>query len=319
VRELRGARLMATVPGTVTAADLRGASARRRREALIRGAFALAAGISIVISAVIVVSLIGNAISFLRQIQISSLFASGWFPRREMFSIATIFVGSLIVAAIAMAIAIPLGLGAAVYLSEYARPRARRSLKPVIELLAGLPSIVVGFFALTVISPDVVQRLFSSATFFNLFAAGIGVGILSTPLVATVSEDALRAVPRSLREGAYGLGARRRLTSTRIVVPAATSGIVASIILGLSRAIGETMVVLMVAGGTGGSQFTWDPLGPGQTATGAMAALAFGSDQVKGAGGAFQSLFFVGLLLFVVTFALNLISARFVRRARRHG
>ncbi len=125
-----------------------------------------------------------------------------------------------------MLIAIPLGLGSALYLSEYASPRARRTLKPVIELLAGVPSIVVGFFALTVISPGVVQRLFSTATFFSLAAAGIGVGILATPLIATVSEDALRAVPRSLREGAYGLGARRRTTSVHVVVPAATSGII---------------------------------------------------------------------------------------------
>ena len=304
---------------TVTAADLQGGSARRRREAVIKRAFALAAVISIVISGVIIISLIGNAISFLGQIDMSSLAAEGWFPRRNQFSIPTIFVGSAIVAGIAMLIAVPLGLGSAIYLSEYARPAARRALKPVIELLAGLPSIVVGFFALTVISPDVVQRLFSSATFFKLAAAGIGVGILSTPLVATVAEDSLRAVPRSLREGAYGLGARQRTTSARVVVPAATSGIVAAIILGLSRAVGETMVVLMVAGGTGGSAFTIDPLGPGQTATGAMAALAIGSDQVKGAGAAFQSLFFVGLLLFALTLTLNLISERFVRRARRHG
>jgi phosphate transport system permease protein len=286
---------------------------------VIRRAFGVAAAMSVVISAIIVVSLIGNAVSFLRQIDLASLFAGGWFPRREQFSIATLFVGSAIVAGIAMSIAVPLGLGSAIYLSEYARPRARRSLKPVVELLAGLPSIVVGFFALTVISPDVVQKLVSGATFFNLAAAGIGVGILSTPLVATVAEDSLRAVPRSLREGAYGLGARRATTSVRVVVPAATSGIVAAMILGLSRAIGETMVVLMVAGGTGGSAFTLNPFGPGQTATGAMAALAIGSDQVKGAGGAFQSLFFVGLLLFTVTLGLNLTSERFVRRARRHG
>jgi phosphate transport system permease protein len=310
---------MAVITRTVTAADLRGGSARRRRETVIRRAFGVAAAMSVVISAIIVVSLIGNAVSFLRQIDLASLFAGGWFPRREQFSIATLFVGSAIVAGIAMSIAVPLGLGSAIYLSEYARPRARRSLKPVVELLAGLPSIVVGFFALTVISPDVVQKLVSGATFFNLAAAGIGVGILSTPLVATVAEDSLRAVPRSLREGAYGLGARRATTSVRVVVPAATSGIVAAMILGLSRAIGETMVVLMVAGGTGGSAFTLNPFGPGQTATGAMAALAIGSDQVKGAGGAFQSLFFVGLLLFTVTLGLNLTSERFVRRARRHG
>jgi phosphate transport system permease protein len=310
---------MATGTGIVTAADLEGGSARRRREAVIRRAFGLAAGVSIVISAVIIVSLIGHAIDFLRQIQLSWLVAEGWFPRRNEFSIPTLAVGSVIVGGIAMLIATPLGLGSAIYLAEYAKPRQRRALKPIIELLAGLPSIVVGFFALTVISPDVVQKLFSSATFFNLMAAGIGVGILSTPLVATVAEDALRAVPRSLREGAYGLGARRRTTSMRIVVPAATSGIVAALILGLSRAIGETMVVLIVAGGTGGSAFTLNPLGPGQTATGAMAALAFGSDQVKGSSAAFASLFFVGLLLFVVTFTLNVTSERYVRRARRHG
>jgi phosphate transport system permease protein len=286
---------------------------------VIRRLFGVAAGVSVAISAVIVVALVGRAIDFLRQIDPSWLVADGWFPRRNQFSIPTLAAGSIIVAGIAMLIAAPLGLASAIYLSEYARPRARRALKPIVELLAGIPSIVVGFFALTVISPDVVQRLFTSATFFNLLAAGIGVGILSVPLVATVAEDALRAVPGSLREGAYGLGARRRTTSMRVVAPAATSGIMAALILGLSRAIGETMVVLIVAGGTGGSSFTLDPLGPGQTATGAMAALAIGSDQVKGSGAAFPSLFFVGLLLFAVTFILNLTSDRFVRRARRHG
>jgi phosphate transport system permease protein len=310
---------MATTAPSVTAADLRGGSARRRRETAIRRAFALAAGLSIVISAVIVFSLIGNAISFLRQIDPSWLVADGWFPRRNDFSIPTLFVGTFIVAGIAMVIATPLGLGSAIYLAEYAGARARRSLKPIVELLAGVPSIVIGFFALSVISPEIVLRLFTGASFFNLMAAGIGVGILATPLVATVAEDALRAVPGTLREGAYGLGARRRSTSTRVVVPAAASGIVAAIILGLSRAVGETMVVLMVAGGTGGALLTFNPLDPGQTATGAMAALAIGSDQVKGSGAAFPSLFFVGLLLFALTFALNIMSDRFVRRARRHG
>jgi phosphate transport system permease protein len=310
---------MASDVPVVTAADLRGGSARRRREATIRRLFGLAAFVSIVISGVIIVSLIGHAIEFLQQIQLSWLFADGWFPRRNEFSIATVFVGSLIVGGIAMLVAIPLGLGSAIYLAEYARPERRRILKPIVELLAGVPSIVIGFFALTVISPDIVQRLFSSATFFSLMSAGIGVGILATPLVATVAEDALRAVPGSLREGAYGLGARRRATSLRVVVPAATSGIVAAVILGLSRTIGETMVVLIAAGGTGGSALTFNPLGPGQTVTGAMAALAFGSDQVKGSTAAFSSLFFLGLLLFLGTFVLNVTSERFVRRARRHA
>lgn len=149
-----------------------------------------------------------------------------------------------------------------------------------------------------------------------MMAAGIGVGILVTPLVASIAEDAMHAVPQSLREASYGLAARRRTTSVRIVMPAAVSGIVASLIVGLSRAVGETMVVAIAAGASGGSLFTVDPFGPGQTMTGAMAALATGSDQVTGNSAAFQSLFFVGLLLFGMTLVLNLISERFVRRMR---
>jgi phosphate transport system permease protein len=297
--------------------DLRGTDRRRRKEAAIRALFLAAAAISIVISALIVASLVGNAIDFLRKIQLSWLWADGWFPRRNEFSIPTVFVGSLLVGGIAMIVAAPLGLGSAIYLSEYATPRSRRLLKPIVELLAGVPSVVIAFFALAVISPDFIQRLFSSASFFNLAAAGVGVGILVIPLVATIAEDALHAVPQSLREASYGIGARRRTTSLRVVFPAAVSGVVAALIVGLSRAIGETVVVLVVAGGTGGSQFTVNPLGPGQTATGAMASLAIGSDQVRGAGPAFQSLFFLGLLLFFVTFALNVVSERFVRKVRK--
>jgi phosphate transport system permease protein len=296
--------------------DLRGTDRRRRKEAAIRALFFAAAAISIVISALIVASLASNAIGFLRKIDLSWLWADGWFPRRNEFSIPTVFVGSLIVAGIAMVVAGPLGLGSAIYLSEYATPRSRRLLKPIVELLAGVPSVVIAFFALAVISPDFIQKLFSSASFFNLAAAGVGVGILVIPLVATIAEDAMHAVPQSLREASYGIGARRRTTSLRVVFPAAVSGVVAALIVGFSRAIGETVVVLVVAGGTGGSAFTVNPLGPGQTATGAMAALAIGSDQVRGAGPAFQSLFFLGLLLFLVTFVLNLVSERFVRTVR---
>jgi phosphate transport system permease protein len=301
----------------VTVDDLRGTDRRRRKEATIHALFFTAAAISILISALIIFSLLGHAVDFLGKIQLSWLGASGWFPRRNQFSIPTLFTGSLLVAGIAMLVATPLGLGSAIYLSEYASPRSRRLLKPVVELLAGVPSIVVAYFALSVISPDVIHKLFASASFFNLAAAGIGVGILTIPLVATVAEDSMHAVPQALREASYGIGARRRTTSLRVVFPAAVSGIVAALILGLSRAIGETMVVLVVAGGTGGSAFTLNVLGPGQTATGAIAALATGSDQVRGVGPAFPSLFFVGLLLFVVTFALNLTSERFVRRVRR--
>jgi phosphate transport system permease protein len=176
---------------------------------------------------------------------------------------------------------------------------------------------VVAYYTLSVISPDFIQKLVPSANLFNLAAVGIGVGILTVPLIATIAEDALHAVPGSLREASVGLGARRKVTSLRVVLPAAASGIVAALIIGLSRAIGETMVVAVAGGGTGGAKFSLDIFHSGQTATGAMAALATGTDQVKGAGAAFPSLFFVGLLLFAVTFTLNVISERFVRRVRQ--
>lgn len=301
----------------ITIEDLRGTPGRRRKESAIRGLFSASAGVSIMIGVAIVVSLAGRAVDFLTKIQPSWLLAGGWFPRRNDFGLPTIFSGTLIVAGIAMAVAAPLGVGTAIFLSEYAGARLRRRVKPVIELLAGVPSVVVAFFALAVISPEVVQRLFGSAGLFSLAAAGLGVGILTVPLIASVAEDAMHAVPGSLREASYGLGARRRSTSLRVVVPAAASGLVAALILGFSRAIGETMVVLIVAGGTGGSPFTVNPLDHGQTATGAMAALATGSDQVRGAGPAFASLFFVGLLLFVLTFGLNVVSERYVRKVRQ--
>ncbi len=214
-----------------------------------------------------------------------------------------------------MLVAAPLGLGAAIYLSEYASPRMRRILKPMLEILAGIPSVVIGYFALTWLSPNLIQPIFN-AEIFNMLAAGIGVGVLTTPLVASVSEDALRAVPQALREASYGLGARKSATVRKIVVPAAVSGIVAALILGVSRAIGETMVVAMAAGATGGGLLTFNPLEPGITMTASMASLAIGTDQVAGAGNAFQSLFFVGMLLFIMTLGLNLISDRFVRRVR---
>jgi phosphate transport system permease protein len=296
---------------------LRGNAARQRKERIIRGVFQGAAIISIVISALIVVSLVGRAAAFITSVDIGALWANGWFPRRGLFDLRTIVVGTLIVAIIAMLVAGPLGLGAAMYLSEYASPRVRRLLKPILEILAGIPSVVLGFFAITFINPELVQRVFSGAEFFNMTAAGIAVGVLVTPLVASIAEDAMRAVPMSLREASYGMGARKRSTSLRVVFPAAISGIAAALIVGVSRAIGETMVVAIAAGATGGSLFTVDPLGGGQTMTAAMTALAIGSDQVKGAENTFEALFFVGLLLFFMTLVLNIASERFVRKVRQ--
>jgi len=269
-----------------------------------------------VISAAIVLSLIGNALSFIAKVDLGALWSDGWFPRRGLYDIKTIVAGTLIVAGIAMLVAAPLGIVTALYLSEYAGRRTRSILKPVLELLAAIPSVVLGFFALTWISPNLIQA-FTDAPLFSMASAGVAVGILVTPLVSSVAEDAMHAVPDYLREASYGLGARRRTTSIRVVVPAAVSGIVAALLLGISRAIGETMIVAIAAGATGGSLFSINPLAPGQTMTAAMTSLAIGSDQVRGAALTFESLFFVGLLLFLMTLTLNLASEAFVRRVRR--
>ncbi|MCU0267355.1 MAG: phosphate ABC transporter permease subunit PstC [Acidimicrobiales bacterium] len=312
---------IASVPAMPIPIDLTGSAARRRRESVVRVVFLGAGLTSILITVAIVVILVVRSLDFLSLLReeegsLAPLWSDGWFPRRGMFDLKTLLVGSLIVTGIGMLVAAPLGLGAAVWLGEYASPRLRRTLKPVIEVLAGIPSVVLGFFALTWLSPNIVQSILGGESLFSLMAAGLGVGILTIPLVATVSEDSLRSVPNALREASAGLGARKATTTLRVVLPAATSGLVAAFILGVSRAVGETMVVTIAAGGTGGSLYTTDPLGPGTTMTAAMASLATGTDQVKGASTAFPSLFLVGLLLFAITFVLNIIGERFVRRVR---
>lgn len=314
---------MATTMGepALSIKGLQGSLRRRRKEAVVHSILIAAAGISMVVSVAIVIALIGQTLTFLAKVDLSALWSSGWFPRDGEFDVLTILIGTLEVSIIAMVIATPLGLGAAMYLSEYAVPKTRRRLKPIIETLAGIPSVVLGYFALQVINPTIVQNLFSSSSTFTIMAAGIGVGVLTIPLVASVAEDAMYAVPGALREAAYGIGARRRTVTTKVVFPAAVSGIVASLILGFSRALGETMVVAIAAGASGGAPRHWSPLDPGQTMTGAISSLAIGSDQVKNSGAGevnpFDALYFVGLLLFVMTLAMNLLSERFVRRVRR--
>ena len=301
--------------------SLEGSASRRRRESAIKGVLVAAAAISLLISAGIVVALLFRSLNFLSEVELGSLWSGTWRPRQLQFDLPSLFLGSLIVTLIAMVVAAPLGLGAAMYLSEYAKPRSRRVLKPILETLAGIPSVVIGFFALQAINPVVVQGLFGATNSFTMMAAGLGVGILTVPLVASVAEDAMYAVPGGLREAAYGIGARRRTVTVRVVFPAAISGVAAALILGISRALGETMVVAIAAGATGNASRTLNPLEPGQTLTAAIASLAIGSDQVKTAGSglnAFEVLYLLGLLLFLFTLALNVISERFVRRVRRH-
>jgi len=305
--------------------DLSGNPRRLRRERAYRIVFLLAGLSSLAISIAIVASLVGDSVTFLTNIDLHSLWTSPhrWAPRVGHFDLLTVFMGSLLVTGVAMIVAIPLGLGGAIYLAEYAKPRVRRVLKPMLEVLAGIPSIVIGFFAVAWIGPNIVQTLWADADAFSLAAAGIGVGFLVTPLVASVSEDAMRAVPAALREASYGMGAKKVTTVVRVVFPAAISGIVAAIILAAARAIGETMVVLLAAGAFGEADYTTKISDVGLTVTAAMASLATGTDQVAGGGGsgagqAFNSLFFLGLLLFGVTLVLNLIGDFFVRRIREH-
>jgi phosphate transport system permease protein len=311
------ANASATVPA-LSLSDLRGDRRRMRKEKVVRAVLLFAAALSIAISAGIVYSLASETWTFVTNVDWSTVFFSeGWFPRQGVYDIRTIIVGSLWVTVVAMIVAIPVGLGSAIYLSEYARPSVRKVLKPTLEILAGIPSVVLGFFAVSVISPSLIRNLFGSANLFNLVAAGVAVGFLSIPLVASVSEDALRSVPLALREASYGLGARKITTVTKVVVPAAISGLVAACILAVSRAIGETMVVFIAGGAAGNQPFETNPLRPGLTMTAAMATQAQGTDQVRGEALTFQSLYFVGAVLFLLTLLLNLLADRFVRRVRQ--
>ncbi len=369
----------------LTVDQLQIAPSRRHREVIIRYTLLVAALVSVLVSTLIVLSLLREAWTFVTEVVWADTWGQqGWFPRRGLYDIPTIIVPTLIVTGIAMVVAAPLGLGAAVYLSEYASQRVRAWLKPALEILAGIPSVVLGFFALTWIAPNLVGRVgrttflvlgaviligyagvsaliarnrlkqyregaadpsariaavaaiamlvlvfavaagwtlnvwldFAPNNAGSLAAAGIGVGILTIPLVASISEDAMAAVPDSLREASAGLGARKISTATAVVLPAAISGIVAAFIVAISRAVGETMVVFMAGGAADASRFTDSPFEGGLTMTAAMASLASGTDNVVGEGLTFQSLYFVGLLLFVITLALNVIAARFVSRVR---
>jgi phosphate transport system permease protein len=304
----------------LTVDDFRGDRRRLRTESAAKVLLTLAGVFSVLVSALIVLSLFREAWTFITQVDWSTVIgpdAEGWFPRRGQYGIMTLIVGSLIVTVIAMCISVPIGLATAVYLSEYAKPRVRRILKPAIEVLAGIPSVVIGFFALTFIAPEVIQKVWSGSPQQTMMAAGIGVGVMIIPIIASISEDAMASVPAALREASYGMGARKITTVTRVVLPAAVSGLVAAMIIAVSRAMGETMVVFIAAGSAGGSLFQTDPLEPGLTMTAGMASLAAGTDSVVGEGLTFQSLFFVGLVLFAITMALNLFADRFVRRVRQ--
>ncbi len=299
---------------TISAEELQTASGRRLRSSLARWMFLLASAVTILISGLIIWTIASEAWTFASQVAADQLQTIGWFPRRGMFDIGTLILNSAQIAIVSMIVAVPSGLGAAIYLSEYAHPRVRRIMKPTLELLASVPSVVLGVFAISFITPVVLSKFFDEINFFNKLAAGIGVGLLVIPLIASISEDALRAVPRDLREASAGLGARKATTAIRVVIPAALSGLMAAIIVGFSRAIGETMVVTIASGGGDTSLFETSIKESGGTVTSAMAALGLGTDQVAGNDLAFQSLYFLGALLFIITLVMNMLGNLIVRR-----
>lgn len=236
-----------------------------------------------------------------------------WTPEIGAFGAWPLVTATLTTSLIGMLVAIPLGLAAAIYLAEYASERARAVIKPVLEILAGVPTVVYGYFALTFITP-LLRSIFGSdvVNVYNMASAGIAMGILILPLIASLSEDALSAVPQSLRNASFGLGATRFETATRVVIPAAASGLVAAFIIGVSRAVGETMIVALAAGA--GPNFTANPFDSAETITGHIARisggdLSYGSIQ-------YSSIFALGLLLFTITMILNIISRRIVARFR---
>jgi phosphate transport system permease protein len=296
-------------------------SLRRSRprygELAIQGVLLLAALLSIGTTVGIVYSLIPPTIEFFERISFSEFFTgSNWAPLFEppTYGVLPLLAGTLVITAIAVLVAAPLGLLSAIYLSEYARPGVRKFFKPVLEILAGIPTVVYGFFALSFVTPllRAIWPVGDGPGIFNGLAAGIVMGVMIIPTVASLSEDAMAAVPQSLRDGAFALGSTKMTVSLRVVVPAALSGIVAAFVLGISRAIGETMIVTIAAGIS--AQVNWNPLQAMQTMTSFIAQAGSGDIPVQSFD--YKTVFAVAAVLFTVTFFINALSIRLVRKYR---
>ncbi len=287
----------------------------RPAERAIEFALRAAAAVGIVTTVGIIAVLAVEALLFFAEVSPVDFFTgTRWSASIKPFAfgIIPLVLSTLMIAAIALAIAVPIGILAAVWMSEFASIRARNIVKPVLEVLAGIPTIVYGFFAITVITPLLKATILPELGTFSALSAGIVVGILVLPLIASLTEDALRAVPRGLREGSYAMGATRWETIRRVLLPAALSGIAAAIILAMSRAIGETMAVVLAAGTN--PQLTLDPTESVQTMTAFIVQISLGdtpADSIQ-----FKALFAVGATLFAMTFALNMISSWIVARYR---
>lgn len=288
----------------------------RYGEKIAYAALASAAGLTVAVTVGIFLSLLFPAIDFFREVGVFEfLTGTRWAPRFSDadFGVVPLLTGTFWTTLIGLSIAIPFGLGGAVYLSEYAGERTRKVLKPVLEILAGIPSVVYGYFALYFVAPEILNGFFNlELGTFSVLSAGLVLGVMIIPTVASLSEDAMSAVPQSLRQGSYALGSNKMRTTLRVVFPAAISGIIASIMLALSRAVGETMIVALAAGTR--AQVVTGPTMEGQTMTGFIAQTATGESSPGTLG--YNTLFAVGLLLFVTTLVFNLIAAAAVRRFR---
>ncbi len=294
----------------------------RYGEKAIQGLLAACGILSVLTTTAIVFSLLGPMIGFFEIVPAKEFFFGiDWTPQFEppSFGVLAIVAGTLNVTLWAMLFAIPIGLGTAVYLSEYASPRVRKTVKPVLEVLAGIPTVAIGIFALTFILPEIIQPLWPGEFLggavgkpFMALAASLGLGLMVVPIIASISDDAMSAVPRGLREGAYALGATRAKVAVRVIFPAALSGIVASVVLAISRALGETMIVLIAGGST--PNFTLNPVESIQTMTAYIATTATGDISTGSLD--YKSVFAVGAVLFVITLAMNAISIRLTRKYR---
>lgn len=285
-------------------------------EKLIQVGLVVAAAVSVLTTFGIVISVVEPTIEFFTEVPITEfLFGTTWTPlfANGEFGVLPLVSGTLVITAIACVVALPLGLGAAVYLSEYASTRVRKVLKPTLEVLAGIPTVVFGFFALEFVTQVVLVKIWPGIDVFNALSAGLVMGIMIIPTIASLSEDAMAAVPGGLRDGGYALGSTKRQVAVKVVIPAALSGIVAAFVLGISRAIGETMIVTIAAGLQ--PNLSLNPLEGMQTMTSYIAAA--GSGDLATGSIEYKSIFAVGFLLFVFTFVMNIISIRLVRKYRQ--
>jgi phosphate transport system permease protein len=297
--------------------SLLGGARRRPGEDAVKVFLIACTLLSVVTTIGILFALLEETIAFFGDVPVADFFfGTDWSPlfADPSYGVLPLIWGTLLITGIAIAVAIPLGLGAAIYLSEYARPRVRKTIKPILETLAGIPTIVFGYFALTFFTPEILQGAFGKdIKIFNALSAGIVMGFMVLPTIASLAEDAMTAVPQSLREGAFGLGASKLQVSLRVVFPAALSGVVAAIVLGISRAIGETMIAVVAAGLVATTAFA--PGEPHATMTAFIAGTAKGDVPTGSIG--YETIFAVGTTLFFMTLLMNMIAIRFVRKYRQ--